>query len=410
MKNLLVDFLTARLRHGSGEWHRRVVLTLLQHISQQNIDVNLFALYDSRLGIAYEELCPEQLTKQFDIKFLDIRERSIEEYVQQYHIDRFFVACAQRLGETSGFTEVTCPVVCVTHDLAFEEQFYNRLNEYIPLQAPVVERTGIQLTRYWLVRQSLLRFLRELKYWITRLPYRADEENLQYMRNVVKVLQSHPASVNVVVSNYTKASLMYNFGISEDKIKVFYSPERIEVVSQPIQNPTLKRIIDEGKKYYLLLSANRPHKNPGKAIAAFHRYTKLHPDKYLVTSSYGAPTQGNHIDLDFLSDSDLDHALRHCYALIYPSFFEGFGYPPVEAMKYGIPVLSSNATSLPEVLGDAAIYFSPLYETAIFEALLKLTDDNYEAYSEMASTRYRQLKIKQESDLQNLIALILKPL
>lgn len=404
--NLLIDFLTARLRHGSGEWHRRVVLTLLQHISQQELDVNLYALYDTRFGIAYEELRPELLTKQFDIKFLDIRENSIEEYVQQYHIDRFFVACAQRLGETPGFTDVTCPVVCVTHDLAFEELFYNRLNEYLPLQAPA-ERTGIQLTRYWLVRQSLLRFLREFKYWITRLPYRADEENLQYMRNVVKVLLSRPESVNVVVSNYTKASMMYNFGIPENKIKVFYSPERIEVHKQSIDSPTLKKMIDEGKKYFLLLSADRPHKNARKAISAFHRYSELQPDIYLVTTSYGGPTLGNHIDLDFLSDSDLDNAIRHCYALIYPTYFEGFGYPPLEAMKYAKPVLSSNATSLPEVLGDAAIFFSPFYETGIFEALSKLTDDNYDTYCEKSYARYQQMREKQESDLQELVTLII---
>lgn len=405
--NLLIDFLTARLRHGSGEWHRRVVMTLLQRISQEHLEVNLFALYDSVLGIAYDELRPEQLSKRYSIQFLDIQKHSTEEYILQYHIDRFFIACAQRLGETPGFTEVTCPVICVTHDLAFEEQFYNRLNEYIYLPAPV-ERTGIQTTRYWRVRQSLLQFLREFKYWITRLPYRVDEKNLLYMRNVVKVLQSHSESVNVVVSNYTKASLMYNFNIPEDKIEVFYSPERIEVHPQSVQNPTLKKLIDEGRKYFLLLNADRPHKNGRKAVAAFHHYAIFHPEMYLVTTSYSAPTHGNHIDLEFLSDSDLDHAFRHCYALLYPSYFEGFGYPPLEAMKYGKPVLSSNATSLPEILGDAVIYFSPLYETAIFEALLKLTDDNYATYCKKSHVRYQQIRERQEFDLQRLISLILK--
>lgn len=406
MMNLLIDFLTARLRHGSGEWHRRVVMTLLQRIEEERMDVNVYALYDSALGIAYEKLRPEQLTERYDITYLDIQQKSIEAYIQEYSIDRFFIACAQRLGETPGFSDVSCPVICVTHDLAFEEMFYNRLNEYIPLSAPI-ERTGIQATRYWRVRQSFLQFLREFKYWITRLPYRIDEQNLEFMRYVVKVLKANSESINVVVSNYTKASMMYNFGVPEDKIKVFYSPERIEVPTKPVQNPTLKQLIDEGKKYFLLLSADRPHKNGRKAIAAFQHYVSIQPDMYLVTSSYGAPTVGNHIDLDFLSDIDLDMALRHCYALIYPSYFEGFGYPPLEAMKYGKPVLSSYATSLPEVLGDAAIYFSPLYETAIFEAMMKLTPDCYDAYSSKSQSRYQLMKQKQEADLQSLVSLIL---
>lgn len=404
--NLLVDFLTARLRHGSGEWHRRVVMTLLQRIEEERMDIKVFALYDSMLGIAYEELHPEQLSKRYDITYLDIQQKSIEAYIQEYSINRFFIACAQRLGETPGFTEVTCPVICVTHDLAFEELFYNRLNEFIPLSDPV-ERTGILATRYWCVRQSFLQFLREFKYWVTRLPYRIDEQNLDFMRTVVKVLQANPKSINVVVSNYTKASMMYYFGVPADRIRVLYSPERIDVPSQPVENPVLRQLIDEGRKYFLLLSADRPHKNGRKAIAAFQHYARLHPDMYLVTSSYRVSTQGNHINLDFLSDSDLDNALRHCYALIYPSYFEGFGYPPLEAMKYGKPVLSSNTTSLPEVLGDAVIYFSPLYETAIFEAMMKLTVDNYEDYSRKSHSHYLLMKQKQEADLQSLVSLVL---
>lgn len=112
-------------------------------------------------------------------------------------------------------------------------------------------------------------------------------------------------------------------------------------------------------------------------------------------------------NLDFLSDSDLSAAMEHCYALVYPSYFEGFGYPPLEAMKYGRPVLCSNTTSMPEILGDAPIYFSPLYESAIFKAFCDLSEDNYAYYSNKSKERYDLVSKRQNEDLQKLVQLIL---
>lgn len=100
---------------------------------------------------------------------------------------------------------------------------------------------------------------------------------------------------------------------------------------------------------------------------------------------------------------DLREAYKHCYALIYPSFFEGFGYPPLEAMKYGKPVLSSNVCSMPEVLGDAPIYFSPIYESAIFNALLSLDDENYEYHSRKSLRQYEIVSKRQAEDLVSLV-------
>ena len=116
----------------------------------------------------------------------------------------------------------------------------------------------------------------------------------------------------------------------------------------------------------------------------------------------------NHVDLSFLDDSDLQIVYANCYALIYPSYFEGFGYPPLEAMKYAKPVLSSNVCSMPEVLGDAPIYFSPIYESAIYGALCCLTNENYQYYSEKSRQQYSQVRTKQEGDLEDLINIVLK--
>jgi glycosyltransferase involved in cell wall biosynthesis len=60
-----------------------------------------------------------------------------------------------------------------------------------------------------------------------------------------------------------------------------------------------------------------------------------------------------------VSDVDLAYLYRNCLCFLFPSFYEGFGIPPIEAMAVGAPVVSSNSSSLPEILGDAALYCPP---------------------------------------------------
>lgn len=183
-------------------------------------------------------------------------------------------------------------------------------------------------------------------------------------------------------------------------------------MKQEVDNEVLRNVLCSNKRYYLMVGANRKMKNPEKAINAFKRFLAVNFDKreerpLLVTLGYPYSMFDEHINLPYLSDSDLTNAYANCYAFLFPSYFEGFGYPPLEAMKFGKPVLASNVTSIPEILGDAAILFSPIYETEIFHALLKLTDENYLKYSKMSLERYAKVHSQQEKDLKHLINLIL---
>ena len=77
----------------------------------------------------------------------------------------------------------------------------------------------------------------------------------------------------------------------------------------------------------------------------------------------------------YVTDEDLPKLYRTATAFVYPSLFEGFGLPPVEAMACGTPVITSNNSSLPEVVGNAAVLIDACDERALADALLQIVDD-----------------------------------
>ena len=78
---------------------------------------------------------------------------------------------------------------------------------------------------------------------------------------------------------------------------------------------------------------------------------------------------------DRVSDDDLVALYNVCRLFVFPSLYEGFGLPPLEAMACGTPVASSSSASLPEVLGPAAAYFSPENADSLVEAICRILDD-----------------------------------
>lgn len=144
------------------------------------------------------------------------------------------------------------------------------------------------------------------------------------------------------------------------------------------------------RPYLLYVGALHPRKNIRRVIEAFVMLRKVHPDASLVIA--GPPTWGGSAELqavlrsagadsgilftDFLSDHDLQVFYQQARALVFPSLYEGFGLPVLEAMSNGTPVLTSNVSSLPEVAGDAALLVDPASVDAIFQGMRRLLEDD----------------------------------
>ncbi|MGA2166176.1 MAG: glycosyltransferase family 1 protein, partial [Solirubrobacteraceae bacterium] len=145
---------------------------------------------------------------------------------------------------------------------------------------------------------------------------------------------------------------------------------------------------DLGERRVLLtLSAKRPHKNLLALVGAFAR---IHPERRPVLVLPGYPTWheaelraraaelGVLADVRFegwLSEGEIEGLWEVADAFVYPSLYEGFGLPVLEAMARGVPVACADTSSLPEVAGDAALLFDPLSEPAIAQALERLLGD-----------------------------------
>lgn len=119
------------------------------------------------------------------------------------------------------------------------------------------------------------------------------------------------------------------------------------------------------KPYILYVGNDYPHKNLKRLKLAFEKLKKQGFNYGLVLAT------------KFVSEQELDDLYKNASLFVFPSLYEGFGLPPLEAMKRGVPVVSSNATCLPEILGNAVLYFNPLDVNDIADKIKKvLTDKN----------------------------------
>ncbi len=183
-------------------------------------------------------------------------------------------------------------------------------------------------------------------------------------------------------SHFSENELIKYCGLSSDKIAVV--PLGIDHINrlQPDNNVFAKHRIGE-KPYILAVSSMSPHKNFKRLAQAFDFVRNENVDivvagganSRVFSNSGVSSTQANVHFLDYVNDSELRALYERAYCFVYPSLYEGFGLPPLEAMACGCPVIVSDAASLKEVCGAAALYCDPESHEDIADKIsLLLTD------------------------------------
>ena len=238
-----------------------------------------------------------------------------------------------------------CPVVATIHDLSFEH-----------LPATFKRRSWMQL------RLTVRRTAREAAHLIVPSEYTR--------RDICETYGIPPARVSVVplaaascyapVADAKEIERVRNiYGISGDYILAVGS-------IQPRKN--LARLIEA----YADLRRQRPHDKLPRLVLVGKR-AWLYEETLRAVAACGIAAQT--IFTGYVPESDLPALYTGALCFVYPSYFEGFGLPPLEAMSCGTPVITGDRTSLPEVVGDAGLLVNPFDTQALAQALARLLDD-----------------------------------
>ena len=188
----------------------------------------------------------------------------------------------------------------------------------------------------------------------------------------------------IAISESTKRDIIHFCGTPADKIAVI--PRSMDASFQPVEDADMQAAVRERyglpPAYILAVSARRPHKNIGRLITAFSRIEAQVPQALVLVGSTDerfqsdAPPElealrqaGRVVEIGHVAEEDLPAIYSMASLFVQPAIIEGFGLPVLEAMACGCPVACSNTSSLPEVAGDAAVYFDPLSVDEIVERL-----------------------------------------
>ena len=193
------------------------------------------------------------------------------------------------------------------------------------------------------------------------------------------------------VSEFSKKDISEKYKIDASKIDVVYNgaSKIYSPVSEDEKQKT-KKEFTAGADYFICVGSMHPRKNIARLLQAFDEMKKtsanklklvLVGEKYWWTKEmeYAYNNMQNKSEVIFigrLSQEKLKAILGSALAMVYPSYFEGFGIPLIEAMQCDIPVITSNVSSMPEIAKDAALFIDPFSVDSIKEALLKIANEN----------------------------------
>jgi glycosyltransferase involved in cell wall biosynthesis len=208
--------------------------------------------------------------------------------------------------------------------------------------------------------------------------------------NLTMPLYCRRATHIISVSEHTKRDLVAAYGLAPTKITVVHeaaashfrpqSPEVIDSVRSRYGLP---------ERYLLFVGTVEPRKNLGRLLTVFERaHDDGLIDGLIIVGRRGwlyddffaqlqaSPSRDRVILPGYVDDEDLPALYAGARAFVFPSVYEGFGLPVLEAMASGVPVVTSATTSVPEIGGDAALYFDPLDVQSMSDAVSRLLKDS----------------------------------
>lgn len=379
--------------HGGGEYTKEVFIRLVEKISfLDSIDV----FWDNSLHIddQIKKICSECRISNVGC----INTDQINRQLSLVHYDSFFSGLPYR------FYGLVMPK---------ETRFVYTIHGLRRLELPIDEI-------YYEYSSNMLKKYAK-KFIDVLLKKRIAKDADRQFRNLNKLFSVSQNQVIITDSNHSKASILNYFdNICENNIKVCYSPEKHSSVSG-LDDTILNRLGIVEKKYILIISANRWEKNALRAVQAldslFSRKMSFFEEdiKVLVLGVSDSIVFERHIKnkerfvlKGYVDEADLNYLYESAHLFLYPSLNEGFGYPPLEAIRRGTLCACAADTSIPEVCGDAVLYFKP-------DDLMEISNRVIQSFNPIVrdlmmdkmKKHYKNISDKQKEDTDKLLNYIL---
>ena len=210
----------------------------------------------------------------------------------------------------------------------------------------------------------------------------------------------------IAISQYTKERLLHFFPtVDERKVEVIYCGNRDTLLNERIDEKIIHKFNLIQNEYFLAVGTIEPRKNYGTLLKAYKIYknNRKQYKKLCIAGGYGW-LQDNFkkdiIDLgltedivitDYVSETELSNPYRFSFAFVYPTWYEGFGLPVLEAMNFGKPVIASNVTSIPEIVGQSELLIKPECSDQIALCMEQIENDE-ELYRHHVERNYARVK------------------
>lgn len=207
----------------------------------------------------------------------------------------------------------------------------------------------------------------------------------QFLKRAVK--NSIERAFHIIsISDFTKNEICYAYKTNPSKITTIHEAiNRDHFSSMPLSENDNHLISDLlGKKFILTVGHMEPRKNYNRLIKAFEKVKSDDGLKLVIVGKkahdytetlHQIDTNPDIIYMDFVSDALLNWLYREANVFVFPSFYEGFGFPPLEAASHGTISAVSKISSMPEVCGDSVLYFDPYNIDDIANKITQLLDD-----------------------------------
>jgi len=227
----------------------------------------------------------------------------------------------------------------------------------------------------------------------------------------------------IAVSEFTRQDIVRQYGIDEQRIDVVYNGahEAYRPLSYE-EREAVKAKYTQGEEFFLFTGALHPRKNVISLLKAFVQFKRRQRSRIklvvvgrmawqyeeIVKAKELMPYKEDVIWTGYLNVEDLAQVTASAYAMVYPSLFEGFGIPILEAMACDVPVIVSNTSSMPEVGGEAALLVDPASPEDIAAKMMTIYKDEVLRDKMIAAARKQKEKFSWERSAEKLWESLMK--